>query len=119
VTAAVVFTLGTPYFEAMSQLATLDYLVPVNATQSGAAYNPSADTVQMAFMPTPTQVPQSGDWQAGGWDANPSSILFPYNCKVLVGPAGFTLGIGTYVAYVKITDNPQIPVLVAGPLQIQ
>jgi len=118
-TAAVVFTLGTPYFQAMSHLATLDYLVPVNATQSGAAYNPSSDTVQMAFMPTPTQVPQNADWQTGAWDANPSSLLYPYNAKCLVGPAGtITLGIGTYEVYVKIADNPQIPVLLAGSLQI-
>ncbi len=119
VTTAVVFTFGTPYFQGMSHLSTLDYLVPVNATQSGAAYNPTADTVQFAFMPTPTQVPQNADWQTAGWDVNTSSLLYPYNAKCLVGPSGtITLGIATYIVYVKITDSPEIPVLIAGQLQV-
>ena len=29
-----------------------------------------------------------------------------------------TLGIGTYVAYIRITDNPEIPVEIVGQLQI-
>ena len=120
-TAAVVFTFGTPYFDAMSHLSTVDYLVPVNATQSGAAYNPSADIIQFAFMPTPTQVPGSGDWVTGGWDANPASILYPYNAKILVGAGAAgkaVLGIGTYVVYLEITDSPEIPVQVVGQIQV-
>jgi hypothetical protein len=105
----------------MSHLSTVDYLVPVNATQSGAAYNPTSDTVQFAFMPTPAQVPGSGDWVTGAWDADPSSILYPYNAKVLVGAGASgaaVLGIGTYQVYVEITDNPQVPVVIAGQLQV-
>jgi hypothetical protein len=103
----------------MSQLATKDYLLPVAAAKAGAAYDPTADTVQFAFMPQATQVPQSGDWKAGSWEANPASLLYPYNAKCLIGPAGVvTLGIGTYVAYVKITDDPEIPVDIVGYLQI-
>lgn len=118
-TVAIYFTLGTPYFDGMSQLSTLDYLVPVNATQSGVAYNPMSDVVQFAFMPQVTQVPQSADWQTGGWDANPSSVLFPYNAKCLVGPAGtITLGVGTYLVYVRVTDAPEVAALVTGYLQI-
>jgi hypothetical protein len=104
----------------MSRLATQYYLVPVNATKAGAAYNPTSDTVQFAFMPQATQVPGNTDWVSGSWDTNTSSVLFPYNAKCLVGPSGtITLGIGTYYAYCKITDSPEIPVLVAGILQIQ
>ena len=120
-TAAVVFTFGTPYFDAMSHLSTVDYLVPVNATQGGTAYNPSADIIQFAFMPTPTQVPGSGDWVTGGWDANPASILYPYNAKILVGAGASgkaVLGIGDYEVYLEITDSPQIPVQVVGQIQV-
>lgn len=118
-TAAVIFTLGTPFPQEMSHLSLMDYLVPVSATQAGAAYNPTADVVQFAFMPTPTQVPGNADWQTGSWDTSTASVLFPYNAKCLVGPGGtITLGIGTYVTYVKISDNPQVPVLIAGYLQI-
>jgi hypothetical protein len=116
---AVVFTFGTPYSQGFSHLSTQYYLLPVNATRSGTAYNPSGDAVAFAFMPTPTQVPGSGDWVPGSWDANPSSILYPYNAKVLIGtPASVTLGIGRYVVYVRITDSPQIPVDIAGYLNI-
>ena len=103
----------------MSQLSTQYYLTPVNPTKLGVPYNPTGDTVQFAFMPTPTQVPGTSDWVTGSWATNAASVLFPYNAQCLVGPAGTkTLGIGTYVVYVKITDNPEIPVEIVGQLQI-
>ena len=104
----------------ISKLATQYVLVPVSATRSGLSYNPTADLVQFAFMPTPTQVPGVSDWVTGSWDADSTNILYPYSAKCLVGPAGaINPGIGTYIIYVKITDNPEIPVLVGGYLQIQ
>ena len=103
----------------ISQLSTEYVIFPVAATNSGSSYNPSADLVQFAFMPTPTQVPQSADWQTGSWDTDTTNVLYPYSAKCLVGPAGtINLGIGTYVMYIRITDNPEVPVLVAGQLQI-
>lgn len=104
----------------MSHLSTQYVLVPVTATKAGVAYNPTGDSVQFAFMPTATQVPGSGDWVAGSWQTDTSSLLYPYLAQCLVGPSGtVTLGIATYVMYVKITDNPEVPVLIAGQLQIQ
>jgi hypothetical protein len=103
----------------MSHLSTQYYLVPVAATKVGVTYNPTGDTVQFAFMPTATAVPQVSDWVAGAWDTNTSSVLFPYSAKCLVGPSGTTNpGIGRYYTYVKITDSPEIPVLIAGLLEI-
>ncbi len=103
----------------MSQLATMYVFIPFNVTKSGVPYNPTGDTVQFAFMPTPTQVPQVSDWVSGSWDTDTTSVLYPYSAKCLVGPAGtITLGIGTYIIYVKITDNPEIPVLIGGQLAI-
>lgn len=94
--------------------------VPVKAlTLSGAAYNPTADTVVMAFMPQATQSPQLADWQTAIWATRSGDILNPYAACCLVGPGGtITLGIGTYIIYVKISDNPEIPVLQA-PLQLE
>jgi hypothetical protein len=104
----------------MSHLALKYYIVPVGATKAGAAYNPTADLVQFAFMPQATQVPQSSDLVNGSWEANPYSLLYPWNAKCLVGPGGtITLGIGTYVVYQKITDSPEIPYDIVGYLQIQ
>ena len=104
----------------MSHLALKYYIVPVSATKAGAAYDPTGDLVQFAFMPTATQVPQGSDLVTGSWEANPYSILYPYNAKCLVGPGGaITLGIGMYVAYQKTTDDPEIPFDIVGYLQIQ
>lgn len=103
----------------MSQLATMYVFVPFSVTKSGVPYNPTGDAVAFAFMPTATQVPQVSDWVAGAWDTDTTSVLYPYSAKCLVGPAGtITLGLGTYVIYTKVTDNPEIPVLITGQLQI-
>ncbi len=103
----------------LSHLALEYVLIPVSATKAGISYNPVSDVVQFAFMPTPTQVPQVSDWVSGAWDTDTTNILYPYNAKCLVGPGGtIVLGIGTYIIYLKITDNPEIPVLVAGQLQV-
>ena len=103
----------------MSHLSTQYYLIPVAATKAGASYNPTGDTVQFAFMPTPTQVPGGGDWVTGSWSTSAASVLYPYIAQCLIGPSGTTtLGIGNYVVYVKVTDSPEIPALIAGYLQI-
>ena len=103
----------------MNHLSTQYVLVPVTATKAGAPYNPTGDTVQFAFMPQATQVPGDSDWVSGSWQADASSLLYPYLAQCLVGPSGtVTLGIGTYVMYVKISDNPEVPVLLAGQLQV-
>jgi|SwirhisoilCB3_FD_contig_21_5780961_length_550_multi_2_in_0_out_0_2 hypothetical protein len=103
----------------LNHLSTEYVLIPVSATKSGIPYNPTGDTVQFAFMPTSTQVPQNTDWVAGSWDTDTSNVLYPYSAKCLVGPSGtINLGIGNYVIYIKITDNPEIPVLVGGQLSV-
>jgi hypothetical protein len=104
----------------LSQLATEYVLIPVSATKSGEPYDPTGDAVQFAFAATATYVPQDSDWVSGSWDTDPANILYPYSAKCLVGPAGtITLGIGTYVIYIKVTDDPEIPVLIAGQLSVQ
>lgn len=103
-----------------SHLSTQYVLIPVAATVDGTPYNPTSDAVAFAFMPGATAVPGDSDWVAGTWDTDTPNLIYPYTAKCLVGPSGTTtLGIGTYIIYVRITDNPEIPVLIAGQLQIQ
>jgi hypothetical protein len=94
--------------------------VPVKTTLlTGAAYNPTSDAVQMAFMPTPTQVPQITDWQTAIWSAVTGNVVYPYAAYCLVGPGGtINPGIGNYIIYLKVTDNPEVPVIIAGQLEI-
>lgn len=104
---------------AISHLSTEYLLVPVSAVKNGSPYNPTGDTVQFAFMPAPTQVPQNTDWVAGAWDTDSGNLIYPYSAKCLIGPSGIiSLGLGTYTIYVKITDNPETPVLIGGQLTV-
>jgi hypothetical protein len=101
----------------ISHLSTEYVLVPISATKSGVAYNPTGDVVQMAFMPNAIQQPGNSDWMVSSWDTDSTNIIYPYNVKCLVGPSGvITLNPGTYVIFVKIEDNPEIPVLQVGQL---
>ena len=94
--------------------------VPVKATATdGTAFNPTGSTVQMAFMPQATQVPQNADWQSAIWATRTSNVLEPYAALCLVGPGGtIQLSIGTYIIYVKVTSSPEIPVIQAS-LQLE
>ena len=103
----------------ISHLSTEYVLIPIQATKSGSPYNPTSDTVQFAFMPNAVQQPVNADWVNGSWETVATNFIYPYNAKCLVGPSGATvLTTGTYVIYVKITDSPEIPVLVGGQLNI-
>lgn len=94
--------------------------VPVKALAlDGTTFNPTGNTVQMAFMPQATQAPQNTDWQTAIWATRSGNILEPYAAECLVGPGGtIQLAIGTYIIYVKITSSPEIPVMQAS-LQLE
>ena len=100
----------------ISHLSTQYVIIPVNATVAGQTHSPLADVVQFAFLANPSASPQVSDWVAGSWDTSNNS-LFPYLAQCLVGPLGtITLGQGTYIIWLKITDNPEVPVFQAGTL---
>jgi hypothetical protein len=88
--------------------------VPVAATISGVAYDPTHDTVQMGFTPGYSNDPPLA-WNAAVWDSGGP----PYYALCLVGPGGTTsLTVGTYQVWVRITDNPEQPALLAGQLVV-
>jgi len=97
--------------------ATLEYVrFPVRATVNGAAYNPTADAVQLAFLTSEAAQPVGGDYKAGSWETGANST---YLARCLVGPAGtVTLTAGLYYVWIKITDSPEVPVMLAGTLEI-
>lgn len=90
---------------------------PVAAELNGAVYNPTSDTVQFAFMAVGA-TPASGDWHAGSWE----TVTGPpaqYIARCLVGgTAGVVLTAGTYVVWLKVTDNPEVPVAQVGVLTV-
>lgn len=93
--------------------------VQVLATAGGSAYDPTADTVQMAFVAQsfPPASPQSSDWHTASWETDGTGASATYWASCLVGPenGGISLARGTYVCWVKVTDDPAVPAL-PGPV---
>lgn len=102
-----------------SVLSTRYCQIPVYATNpDGTAYNPTGDTVKLAFMPKPPDAnPGAGDWHTGSWVAGANGV---YLAQVLVGPAngGVALPEGVYTVWVQVVDNPEIPTEPTGELTI-
>lgn len=101
----------------LSVLDTRYVQVPLDTTFNGVPYNPTADVVQMAFMPSPPDAnPGSGDWKAASW------VTFPggYAVRCLVGTlnGGNVLTVGNYNIWTKVIDNPEVPVQNVGILRI-
>lgn len=95
----------------------LEYIpAQVTAVKAGVSYNPTADVVAMTFAPgTVTAVPASPTWYAASWDTAGTA----YTALCLVGPGGTTtLTVGIWTVFVKVTDNPEVPVKNAGQIQM-
>lgn len=98
----------------ISSLSTEYIKVPVTATVSGVAINPTTDTVQFAFTAADVN-PVLADWKSGTWETSGGV----YYARCLVGPAGtVTLAAGDYWVWLKVTDNPEVPVRAVGALRV-
>ena len=102
-----------------SVLSTQYVPIPVTMTTfSGATGNPTGDPVAFSFTPVTYPVTSPTVWVAGTWATFPGPA---YRAACLVGPgtaAATALTIGTWQTWVKITDNPEVPVLQPSLLQI-
>jgi hypothetical protein len=93
--------------------------VAITAKAAGTPINPTGDTVEFAFT-TGTAKPGAGDWKTGSWDGTqPQTPSNAYIAHCLVGPGGTVeLAAGRYRMWVRVTDNPEVPVIPFGMLQI-
>lgn len=94
----------------------------VQATVGGnASYNPTGDVVQFAFVARQAE-PVTSDWVTGAWETEnvvtPNGTTQIYRALGLVGPGGKVLARGLYDVYVKIVDNPEVPVRFVGILEV-
>lgn len=99
-----------------SVLSTVYVQVLVKSTVHGAPYNPSADAVALAFI-VGSGNPGPSDWHSGSWDPT-GPIQWVAQCLVGPGAGGVSLSVGTYNVWVRVTDNPEIPVVEVGQLVI-
>jgi hypothetical protein len=105
-----------------SDLSTEFIKVKVTATVNGnAAYNPTVDVVYFAFVAREAE-PQNSDWVVGRWETEtlvtPNGTVHIYRALGLIGPTAKVLARGVYDVYVKIVDNPEIPVRYVGILEV-
>jgi hypothetical protein len=99
--------------------ASLEYVrAPVSAVASGSAVNPTADTVEMAFL-ADDDAPVSGDWKTASWETDATTTPVTYWARCLVGTGGaVALTAGDYHVWVRVTDSPETPVVLAGLLRV-
>ncbi|HUW15634.1 MAG TPA: hypothetical protein VMW94_01035 [Actinomycetes bacterium] len=95
----------------------LEYIkVPVTAKKGGVAYDPTGDTVEMTFSQSET-LPATPTWYAASWEDGSNQDMV----RCLIGPTGeveLTASHTPWYVFIKITDNPEIPVLEAGPIEV-
>jgi hypothetical protein len=110
---------GEPCFDDMritlSVLSTEYISVNISSSIGGTEVNPTSDVVQFAFIAGPSE-PVSDDWNNGSW----ASDSAPYVAEILVGPdnGGISLVAGSYIIWVKVISDPEVPVFSVGTLII-
>ena len=85
---------------------------------NGVLANPTADTVQFAFMARGTD-PTAPDWKTGSWE----TLVGPpaqYVARCQIGPLGATgvMTKGTYIVWIKVIDSPETIVVSVGQLDV-
>lgn len=100
-----------------SALSTQYVQVLVQAAGVSGPYNPTGDAVAFAFTPDSLPPAAPSAWVTGSWVTYPGP---QYWAQVLIGPAngGTILAAGAWQCWLKITDNPEVPVLQPFLVQI-
>ncbi len=93
--------------------------VPVSIKKNGAIYDPTSDVVRFAFPITRDS--SAATLLTGSWEIDTSTTptTFWARCLIGSGVGGNPLTVGEYFIYVKITDNPETPVIAGGQLLIR
>lgn len=89
----------------------------IAARRDGAAYDPTGDVVEFAFVRgsysgTASEA-ETASWVPGSWETDGARH---YACCLVGGDV--QLGEGTYGVYVRVTSVPEIPVKYAGQLLV-
>lgn len=93
-------------------------LIPFRLLREGVYIDPTGLDVFVALSAAEDTDPVAGDYVAASWESVPEDET--YWVAALVGPgADLDPGSGTWWAFVKVDDTPQVPVKVAGPFVIR
>lgn len=101
----------------ISHLSTEYVKVPVTATVNGASgYDPTSDTVVIAFTGVGDS-PADSDWKTASWE----TISGKYYARALVGPGAQSVKLltaGQWWIWAKVSDNPEVPVMLCGQIEV-
>lgn len=99
-----------------SVLSTQYIQIPITV-EAPEPYDPVNDAVAFAFPPLTYPPTTPTTWYTGSWSTFPGP---QYRAQCLVGPSngGVLLAVGSYSIVVKISDDPELPVLYASELEI-
>jgi hypothetical protein len=100
-----------------SALSTQYVQVRVQGVSPDGPYDPTGDTVAFAFTPDGPPFTDPSEWTAGTWAVYPGP---QYWAQVFIGPDGgdIALAAGAWLGWLRITDNPEVPVIQPFLLQI-
>lgn len=91
--------------------------IPVRVSEDGTWADPTAATVQAAFLGDVDDEPTAGDWVTASWEANGTNGTWYANC--LIGPGGVkTLTDGTWHVWIRIQYGSQDVQRPAGTIRI-
>lgn len=86
----------------------------VTHTVNGTTVDPTTKPVEWAFVTSGN--PTDTDWVTGDWETTPDG----YYARIIVGPGSTkVLAVGTYTAWIRITDNPEVPVRIVGKVSVK
>ncbi len=89
---------------------------------NGVAVDPTIDSVSLAFLLSGDVPDVNTTFVAASWVTNSADPTAPiYIARVMTGPTGAYVPVaGTRVdVHVKVTDNPEAPVLRAGTIRFR
>lgn len=67
-------------------------------------------TVEVAIT-DPVNRPEEADWNSAEWHDDKT-------VRFLIGPGAFPLAEGTHRVWLRLTDEPEVPVLIAGSITV-
>lgn len=82
--------------------------------------DPSGTAVEFAFTAIGSR-PASGDWHAGSWKSASMSTDTKWHglaSTPLIGPGEVVLAPGTWQAWIRITDLPEVPIWQADRIKV-
>jgi hypothetical protein len=94
--------------------------VAVGASEAGVSVDPTGDAVSLAFITEGSSVDGSTAFTAATWETDASDPDNPvFYARVLVGPSGSYVPVANTAVdiYVRVSDNPEIPIRKSGTLR--